>query len=161
MKWLLASLICALAPTAEAAVQTNIGTLTCTLAETGDHVESPPSQTRAMICAFKPSGTGPEEHYSGEIKNVGSNTALSGKLVLIWVVMGPSHVTFAPGILGQTYVGELAPSDPEKSKAPKMLVGESDDTYALRPLNEAEGETGGGGANNVTMIVLKVKTTPA
>ena len=42
-----------------------------------------------------------------------------------------------------------------------MLVGESDETYALRPLNEGEGETGGGGANNVTVIVLKVKSTAA
>jgi hypothetical protein len=161
MKWLLASLICAFAPAAEAAVQTNIGTLTCTLAETGDHVESPPSQTRAMVCGFKPSGTGPEEHYTGEIKNVGSDTALSGKLVLIWVVMGPEHTTFAPGVLGQTFKGELASADPGKTKAPMMLVGETDDTYALRPLDEDAGDNGGGGANNVTVIVLKVKTTPA
>ena len=161
MKWLLASLICAFAPTAEAAVQTNIGTLTCTLAETGDHVESPPSQTRAMICAFKPNGSGPEEHYSGEIKNVGSNTALSGKLVLIWVVMGPEHATMEPGLLEQTYMGELASSEDGKSKAPKMLVGESDESYGLRPMTEQDGDNGSAGANNVTVIVLKVKTTPA
>jgi hypothetical protein len=161
MKWLIAALICVLAPAANAALQTNIGVLTCTLAETGDKGETPPSQTRAMVCAFKPNGSGPEEHYSGEIKNVGSDTALSGKLVLIWVVMGPEHATMEPGLLAQTYMGELAPSDDAKSKAPKMLVGESDETYALRPLNEGEGETGGGGANNITVIVLKVKSTAA
>jgi hypothetical protein len=161
MKWLIAALICVLAPAANAALQTNIGVLTCTLAETGDKGETPPSQTRAMVCAFKPNGSGPEEHYSGEIKNVGSGTALSGKLVLIWVVMGPEHATMEPGLLAQTYMGELAPSDDGKSKAPKMLVGESDETYALRPLNEGEGETGGGGANNITVIVLKVKSTAA
>jgi hypothetical protein len=161
MKWLIAALICVLAPAANAALQTNIGVLTCTLAETGERGETPPSQTRAMVCAFKPNGSGPEEHYSGEIKNVGSGTALSGKLVLIWVVMGPEHATMEPGLLAQTYMGELASSDDGKSKAPKMLVGESDETYALRPLNEGEGETGGGGANNVTVIVLKVKSTAA
>ena len=162
MKWLIAALICALALAPAAAMQTNIGTLTCTLAETGDKGETPPSQTRAMLCAFKPNGTGPEEHYTGEIKNVGSDTALTGKLVLIWVVMGPGHATMEPGLLAQTYMGELAPSDDGKSKAPKMLVGESDETYALRPLNEGEGETGGGGGvNNITVIVLKVKSTAA
>jgi hypothetical protein len=161
MRWLIAALICVLAPAANAALQTNIGVLTCTLAETGDKGEKPPSQTRAMVCAFKPNGSGPEEHYSGEIKNVGSGTALSGKLVLIWVVMGPEHATMEPGLLAQTYMGELEPSDDKKSKAPKMLVGESDETYALRPLNEGEGETGGGGANNITVIVLKVKSTAA
>jgi hypothetical protein len=160
MKWLIAALICVLAPAANAALQTNIGVLICTLAETGDKGETPPSQTRAMVCAFKPNGSGPEEHYSGEIKNVGSDTALSGKLVLIWVVMGPEHATMEPGLLAQTYMGELAPSDHGKSKAPKMLVGESDETYALRPLNEGEGETGGG-ADNITVIVLKVKSTAA
>jgi hypothetical protein len=161
MKWLIAALICVLAPAANAALQTNIGVLTCTLAETGDKGETPPSQTRAMLCAFKPNGSGPEEHYSGEIKNVGSGTALTGKLVLIWVVMGPEHATMEPGLLAQTYMGELAPSEDGKSKAPKMLVGDSDETYALRPLNEGEGETGGGGANNITVIVLKVKSTAA
>jgi hypothetical protein len=161
MKWLIAALICVLAPAANAALQTNIGVLTCTLAETGERGATPPSQTRAMLCAFKPNGSGPEEHYSGEIKNVGSDTALSGKLALIWVVMGPEHVTMEPGLLEQTYMGELAPSEDEKSKAPKMLVGASDETYALRPLNEGEGETGGGGVNNITVIVLKVKSTAA
>ena len=123
-------------------MQTNIGTLTCTLAETGDHVESPPSQTRAMLCGFKPSGTGPEEHYTGEIKNVGSDTALSGKLVLIWVVMGPEHITFAPGCSRRPIRARARVRGPERrQRPPMMLVGETDDTYALRPLSEDEGET--------------------
>jgi hypothetical protein len=156
--------MCGLISPVQAAVQTNIGTLTCTLVESNDQEaaagsdreKSAPSQSRIMLCSFKPSGTGPEEHYTGEIKSVGSNEALSGKLVLIWVVMGPDHVTFAPGLLQQTYVGNGPASDRAKPKAP-TLIGESDESFALRPLNESETS----GANSVTVISLKVKSTPA
>ena len=44
-----------------------------------------------MLCTFKPNGAGPEETYSGEIKKVGTQTELDGKLVLIWAVMGPGR----------------------------------------------------------------------
>jgi hypothetical protein len=157
MRWLIATLFCALACPAWAAVQTNIGVLTCTLAESGDQGETPPSQTRAMSCAFKPQGTGPEERYTGEIQKVGSQTALTGKLVLIWVVMGPADQELKPGLLDQTYVGEVAPSADDATKAPKMLVGKSDDAYALRPMTDNGTEAASG---SVTVVVLKIKTVP-
>jgi hypothetical protein len=158
MRLLIATLFCALACHAWAAMQTNIGMLTCTLAETGDLGETPPSQTRAMSCAFKPQGTGPEEGYSGEIQKVGSQSALTGKLVLIWVVMGPADQKLKPGLLEQTYVGELAASADGAPQSPKMLVGKTDVAYALRPLtdNGEEAPTG-----SVTVVVLKVKSIPA
>jgi len=158
MRLMLAALLCAIAYPASAAMQTNIGVLTCTLAEAGAQGETPPSQTRAMTCAFKPQGTGPEERYSGEIQKVGSQSALSGKLVLIWVVMGPADEELAPGLLEQIYVGELGASPDGKQQAPKMLVGKSDSSYALRPLSDNGKEAASG---NVTIVVLKVKSIPA
>jgi Protein of unknown function (DUF992) len=157
MRWLIATLFCAMACPSWAALQTNIGVLTCTLAETGDTGVTPPSQTRAMSCAFKPQGTGPEERYTGEIQKVGSDTALTGKLVLIWVVMGPDAKKLRPGLLEQTYVGELTPSASDAPPTPKMLVGKSDDAYALRPLTDNGKESPSG---SVTVVVLKVKSVP-
>lgn len=159
MRWFIAALVCALSCPAFAAVQTNIGVLTCTLAESGETGVTPPSQTRAMTCAFKPQGTGPEERYLGEIQKVGSQSALTGKLVLIWVVMGPGDRDLKPGLLEQTYVGELAPSETGAPQMPKMLVGKTDDAYALRPLTDNGKEAASGGS--VTVVVLKVKSIPA
>ena len=104
---------------------TDIGVLTCTLAEHGEKGTEPDSQTRAMLCTFKPKGTGPEESYTGEVKKVGSQTELSGKLVLIWAVMGPSDRKLKPAVLEQTYVGEAATDAGDKSTPPKLLVGET------------------------------------
>jgi Protein of unknown function (DUF992) len=158
MRWLIAALLCALSVPASADVQTNIGVLTCTLAEAGHKGETPPSQTRAMLCAFKPNGGAPEERYTGEIQKVGSRSALSDEAVLIWVVMGPDHRELAPGLLGQTYVGELAPAVDGEVRPPKMLVGKRDDAYALRPMSDSNSESATG---SVTIVVLKVKSIPA
>jgi hypothetical protein len=147
----------ALGVSAHAGVQTNIGTLTCTLAEGMDREKSPPSQTRPMLCSFKPSGTGPEEHYTGEIKNVGSSDTLTGKLVLMWVVMGPDHATFAPGLLEQTYMGKSGAGPSTDTNTPPMLVGDRDETFALRPMNESETDA----VNNVTVVSLKIRSTAA
>jgi hypothetical protein len=110
-----------------------------------------------MLCSFKPSGTGPEEHYTGEIKSVGSNETLAGKLVLMWAVIGPDYVSFAPGLLQQTFMGRMGTSGGGETKTPPMLVGESDESFVLRSLNESEPS----GANSVTVISLKVESTPA
>ena len=66
MRWAIATVLCLLAVPASAAMTTDIGVLTCTLAEHGEKGTEPDSQTRAMLCSFKPKGTGPEESYSGE-----------------------------------------------------------------------------------------------
>ena len=84
-----------------------------------------------MVCTFKPTGGGPEERYSGEIKSVGSHSELSGKLVLIWAVMGPPDRQLEPGLLEQTYIGQQDAPD-EAVASHKMLVGERNDDYALR-----------------------------
>ena len=65
MRWAIATLLCLFAVPATAAMTTDIGVLTCTLAEHGEKGTEPDSQTRAMLCTFKPKGTGPEESYTG------------------------------------------------------------------------------------------------
>jgi hypothetical protein len=155
MHWAIAIVLCLLAAPASAAMQTDIGVLTCTLAEHGETSTGPDSETRAMLCSFKPKGTGPEESYSGEIKKVGSKAALSGKLVLIWAVMGPSDRKLTPAVLEQTYVGQAA-NDADSPRAPKMLVGETDNAYGLQPItNDAHEEN----SDSITVVALRIKTT--
>ena len=161
MRWALAmgwaALACALSSPAFAASQANIGTLTCTLAETGTEATTPPSQQRDMLCSFKPAGAGAEETYSGQIKKIGTRTELDGKLVLIWVVMGPSERELKPGLLEQSYVGELSSSADGKPQAPKMLVGDRDAAYGLRPMTD---DTSDSATGNVTVVELKVRSVP-
>ena len=155
MRWATAIVLCMLAVPASAAMQTDIGVLTCTLAEHGETSTEPDSQTRAMLCSFKPKGTGPEESYSGEIKKVGSQTALSGKLVLIWAVMGPSDRKLTPAVLEQTYVGQVATDSADNSN--KMLVGETDKAYGLQPFtNDGHEENA---SDSITVVALRIKTT--
>lgn len=143
---------------AQAAGQTDVGVLTCTLAESGEHTSEPETQTRAMLCAFKPNGGGPEESYSGEIRKVGSQTALSGKLVLIWAVIGPANRALKPAVLEQTYVGEATTPADDPSAPPKMLVGERDKAYGLRSITD-KGEPNPG--QTITVVDLKIKTIPS
>jgi hypothetical protein len=157
MRWAFFALASVLSGPALAAAQANLGTLTCTLAESGVDAETPPSQQRDMLCAFKPSGTGAEETYSGQIKKVGAQKELNGKFVLIWVVTGPSEREFTPGMLEQSYVGELASSDDGKPQSPKMLVGNKDSAYGLRSMTDDSTESAAG---NVTVVELKVKSVP-
>jgi hypothetical protein len=158
MRWVLATIFCAVA-TAAGAMQTDVGVLTCTLAEHGEKDTNPDSQSRAMHCSFKPKGTGPEETYLGEIKKVGSQTELSGTAVLIWAVMGPSDRKLKPAVLQQTYVGDTgAEGVTADGKPPKQLVGEREPAYALQPITN-EGDKPGP-SDSVTVIELRIKSTP-
>ena len=157
MRWAIAATLGLLALPAWGAMQTDVGVLTCTLAEHGEKDTNPDSQTRAMHCAFKPSG-GPEEVYIGEIKKVGSQTELNGKQVLIWAVMGPSDRKLKPAVLEQTYVGDAAGDGlSADGKPPKQLVGETDKAYALQPIDEGQEKNAAG---SVTVIQLRLKSTP-
>jgi hypothetical protein len=153
MRLLIASILSVLAFTPSYATQTSVGDLICTLSETGERGVTPPSQTRAMFCTFKPAGGGPEERYSGEIKSVGSHSELSGKLVLIWAVMGPPDRKLEPGLLEQTYVGQHETDDPDEP--PRMLVGERNDSYALRLSSDDKADSG-----TITVVILKVQSIP-
>jgi hypothetical protein len=158
MKWPIAGLLCAMAYAAPGAMQVNVGDLICTLAETGERGETPPSQTLPMECTFRPNGTGPEESYSGEIQNVGSQTALNGTRVLLWAVMGPADRKLRPGQLGQTFSGQLAASKADDTQPSGVLIGDEDGAYALRFMPENSMVTAPG---NLTVVVLKIKVAPA
>ena len=143
-----------------AAPPTDVGVLTCTLAEQGARDTNPDSETRAMYCSFKPNGAGPEETYAGEIKNVGTVDTLDKKRVLIWAVLGPADRDLKPGVLAQSFMGESAGEAIEGGQSPTQLTGEADDAYRLRPITEdkrQEAEAAGA----LTVIELRIKSVPS
>jgi hypothetical protein len=82
--------------------QANLGTLTCTL--DSETQTAPRGEGRAMRCVFKPTSDGPEHAYSGLIRQVAQGQQLpSGKLVMIWAVLGRSGAKFDPALLQQAY----------------------------------------------------------
>jgi hypothetical protein len=149
--------ICLLAPAAASAQtpRSNLGTLTCTLSQEAEKQAAPAGEERAMRCAFKPTGNGAEQTYTGSIRRVGQGEAPGGRLVMIWVVQGPAAIELEPGLLAQTYVGSSERS--QNPSAGAMLIGERNRDIFLR----AETAPGGSSEVVITVLELKVLSVPA
>lgn len=121
---------------------TNLGVLTCTLLK--------PAQGK-MTCGFKPAGTGAEEKYGGTIRESGQGLP-PGKVVLVWLVLGPADAKMRAGILTQRYLkGVTAPG-----QAP-LLIGETDARIAL----QFETNDSVASYDTITQIELALSGTPA
>jgi len=123
----------------------NLGVLTCTV------VKPAQDAGRKMTCGFKPAGTGAEEKYGGTIRTSGQDLP-AGKVVLIWLVMGPADEKMRAGILSQRYVKGVAAS----GQAP-LLVGENDPRITL----QFETNNGVASYETITQIELVLTGTPA
>jgi hypothetical protein len=136
--------------------RTNLGVLTCTLAEQGEPQSGPTGEERAIRCVFKPTGSGAEHTYGGQIRQVAQGRAPAGKLVMIWVVQGPSDSKIDPGLLEQSYVA--APeTGAGAAKAGTTLIGERNTDIIMR----AETTDNGPSGFSVTVMQLRVVTVPA
>jgi len=125
--------------------RTNLGVLTCTVANPGK------DDGHKMTCGFKPAGTGAEEKYSGSVR--GSEQALpSGKVVLVWTVVGPADGKIGAGILSQRYKKAK-----DSSGLVPMLVGEKNPAIAL----QSETNNGSAAYAGITQIELELTGTPA
>jgi uncharacterized protein DUF992 len=124
--------------------RTNLGVLTCTV------VNPAKDEGQKMTCGFKPAGRGAEEKYSGNVR--GSEQDLpSGKVVLVWTVVGPADGKIGAGILSQRYIKAKGTSGEEP-----MLVGEKNPAIVL------QSETNGSAAHaSITQIELELTGTPA
>lgn len=163
MRWPLSAIITPLmfASVAHGSVPlADVGVLTCTLAEQVQRESDPDSETRAMYCSFKPNGSGPEEIYAGEIKNVGSSNSLDQKRVLIWAVLGPGDRDLKPGVLAQSFMGESAGEAIEGGQTPTQLTGDEDDAYKLRPITEDKRQ-GAETTGALTVVELRIKSVPS
>jgi len=124
---------------------TNLGVLTCTL------IKPAQDARHKMTCGFKPAGTGIEEKYTGTILESGQALP-PGKVVLIWLVLGPAEGKLRAGMLAQPYVkGVAAPG-----QAP-LLVGETDPRIAL----QFETNNSVASYETITQIELALTGTPA
>ncbi len=125
--------------------RTNLGVLTCTVANPGK------DDGHKMTCGFKPAGTGADEKYSGSVR--GSEQALpSGKVVLVWTVVGPADGKMRAGILSQRYK-----KAEDTSGLVPMLVGEKNPAIAL----QSETNNGSAAYAGITQIELELTGTPA
>jgi Protein of unknown function (DUF992) len=121
----------------------NLGVLTCTV------VKPAQDAGHKMTCGFKPAGTGAEEKYGGTIRTSGQDLP-AGKVVLVWLVMGPADEKMRAGILSQRYVKGVAASG-------QALVGENDPRIAL----QFETNNGVASYETITQIELVLTGTPA
>jgi Protein of unknown function (DUF992) len=111
--------------------RTTLGTLTCTLAK------SPEAEARNMTCGFKPAGSGAEQKYTGSVQGPAQDAA-TGKLVLVWTVIGPADAKLPDGLLAQRYVKTVgAPGQPP------LFVGEANSAIALQFETNGGAETSG------------------
>jgi hypothetical protein len=131
-----------LATAALAQARTNIGVLTCTL---GDQ------PGRNMTCGFKPTGSGAEERYAGTIRRRDQGMA-TGKLVLVWAVIGPADTKLSAGILAQRFA-----KSGSASGQPPTLVGETNSSIVL----QFETSNGTEVSDAITQVELRLTTTPA
>jgi hypothetical protein len=148
MRWVI--LICvsvlALMSTAHAEKPVvKFGVLTCTSVKPAHDV------AHRMTCGFKPEGTGAEEKYSGVIR-ASSQDLPSGKIVLIWTVIGPVDGKMRAGILAQGYLKAI--SAPGQTS---VLVGETDPSIALH----FETNDGGAAYETITRMELELTGTAA
>ena len=125
--------------------RSNIGILTCSLAKSAN------AEPGSMTCGFKPSGSGAEEKYLGVARGAGQLEP-TGKLVLVWAVMGPANTKVAPGVLAQRYVRAGSAGDTVPT-----LLGEENGAIAL------QFETNGGaqGGNDIGQVELRLAGTSA
>jgi hypothetical protein len=148
MQYRLLALMVAIAITPATAAEeprTNLGTLTCTLSK------SPETEARNMTCGFKPAGSAPEQKYAGSVHGRAQDAA-TGKLVLVWTVIGPAGASLPEGLLAQRYVKAVGVAG-----QPPLLVGEANSAIAL------QFETNGGAETNgaITQVELRQAGTAA
>lgn len=135
-------------------VRTNLGTLTCTVADAIAPDKKPDSEQRPLRCSYRPTAGGAEQVYSGTIAKVGQDRLPSGKLVLIWVVNGPEGADSTPGFLAQSYVG--SPVESAASRSTVLLAGQKNDSLSL----QSSTPTGEPDTAAVTILDLSLSMIP-
>ena len=128
----IAALGFALAPASPAPAQPGvvIGTLSCNVASGFGFVFG---SSRAINCTFAGPG-GRYEHYVGNISKFGVDIGYTQGGILVWNVIAPT-AALAPGALAGNYVGGTASATVGVGLGANALVGGSNNSIALQPLN--------------------------
>lgn len=123
----------------EAGVQ--IGQLTCKATDTTNMILF----TETFFdCKFASSDDSrPDEHYRGEIKEIGVNLSIKDEVTLIWAVFAPTRTRYDSGQLAGNYFGAGADASIVVGGGANVLVGGGENGFALQPLS-VEGIEGTG-----------------
>lgn len=146
-----AAVLVAGAMPASAQSRVQVGTLTCNLAP---NVAFVIGSVRDMSCAFRPAVRGIKPAtYTGTIRRFGLDIGVNGRGTLVWGVFAPS-AKVPRGALRGTYVGAAGSASIGVGLGANVLVGGSQNTFALQPLS-LEGQTGLNLALGVSDLTLR------
>lgn len=138
------------APAAMAQSAAQVGTLSC---DVSSGVGLFVVQKQTMTCSFKPMKDGPVSAYTGKIETFGITLGAVEKGHLIWGVVAKTNNAPAVGALAGKYIGASADAAFGPGLGANVLVGGSDQAFALQPIS-VEGELGVNVAAGVTELTL-------
>ena len=108
-----------------------------------------------LDCVFKQDG-GVEEHYGGQMTDIGIELGVTGATGIIWAVFAATN-DYTPGSLEGVYGGASADASVVLGVGANALIGGSDQSLALQPFS-VQGQTGldiGLGISGMTLKQIK------
>lgn len=92
--------------------------------------------SKNMTCTFNPANaSSPQETYTGQINKFGIDIGVTGDAVILWTVVAAERDVYVPGALAGTYVGATASAAFAAGLGANVLVGGSQDSFALQPVS--------------------------
>jgi hypothetical protein len=131
-----AACVAVAAGTGEAVAGTKVGVLTC---KAGASVGLIIVKDEKLNCVFKPN-TGAEEHYVGQMTDIGIELGATGATAILWGVIAATN-DYAPGSLAGVYGGASADASVVLGVGANALFGGSEKSLALQPLS-VQGQAG-------------------
>jgi hypothetical protein len=152
-----AFLLAALLP-ASAFAGERVGALECHLSGSGPSVLV---ENQSVDCVFASDHGGRHAHYVGKLTKIGANVSVNGHGDLLWGVVAATS-KIGPGALAGEYFGPAASAKVGLGVGAAALVGGSNQTVSLQPLN-VEGGAGLGftaGVENLTLDYVSDHSAP-
>lgn len=92
--------------------------------------------SKNMTCTFTPANDAmPQETYEGTINKYGIDVGVTGKSVILWTVVAAEGEKYEPHALAGKYGGATASAAFAAGLGANVLVGGSDDSFALQPVS--------------------------
>jgi len=135
---------------AQAQARVEVGALRCRGVETTNYLIV---STHRMRCVFQ-GLHGYREFYVAEIDRFGFDLSINERSLLVWRVFAPTR-SFAAGALAGNYGGVSAGAAVGVGAAANVLVGGSNESFALQPLS-LQAQRG----FNVTATVTELRLRP-
>jgi hypothetical protein len=135
-----------------------IGALECHLSGNGPSILV---ENQSVDCVFASDrGDARYDHYVGKLTKIGANIGANGKGDLLWGVVAATS-RHGHGVLAGQYVGPEASAKVGVGAGAAALVGGSNGTFSLQPLNVEGGEGIGFSAGVEDLTLAYVVDSPA